>query len=342
MKTFTDKEISDSASRLTQPLREAIYSADIAEVIVAISAKYSITGRKISNVSGEIGYIILGLARPEEFTSRLSDRLGIKTDDARKLVQDIYQSVLKPLATELKHLYGFELNENAFNAKPPPVAPQAEPQKPATLVIPPRPVVQQTEPTPRPAPPSPPPASTQANPPPPAITPAEPRPLPPRQAPSAPPPAPNPPYPPQQRPQMPKNAVSSETSLSSPKPAAPTVPRAPRSIFSPQIPAQELPREPSRPAPEKPTLPHEPRVFTPRRPTFPPQDTDPYRETVMPQEKELQQKRDTVSDPRGTEPPFQVKRGEPPYVNPKIPPIDLRDDAPRPPAPPDPHWEKLT
>ncbi len=155
MKSFSDNEIREKFNNLPLPLKEAIYSADIAEVIVAISAKYGVTGKNVTNVSGEIGFIILGLTRPEEFAPRLAERLGIKPDDAKKLALDAYQAVLKPLAGELKRVHGFDLNESAFDAKSPPVAQQAEPQKPPALVIPPRPVVQQTEPSSRPSQPAP-------------------------------------------------------------------------------------------------------------------------------------------------------------------------------------------
>lgn len=386
MKTFSEKEIEERFQKLSSVLVEAMYSADNARAIVKLSGKYSITGRKTSNVAGEIGYVILGLTKPEEISSRLSERLDLKPSDAALLTKDVYQNVLKPLATELKRVHGFDLSEGAFDAKSPLVAPHTEPQKPPALVIPPRPVVQQTQPTPRPSQPPPPPLrpvpppqprtfeqATQSSPPSRAPEPRAPfTPLSrapikppdiPRQASAPPPPAPPPALPPEQveprplaiarapqaPPMPPRPSAPRESPIAPPLPPKPPTlpePRSPRNIFSPQMSGPLEPqREPARPAQEKPTPPLQPRVFTPKRPASPRDIDDPYRETVAPQEKELQQKRDAVSDPRGREPPFQVRKGEPPYVNPKIPPIDLREDASRPsepPAPPDPHWEKLT
>ena len=393
-KVYSEDEFEIQFDKLPETLQEALYSADVASRMFEVGEKYGLAGERMRNASMEAGNIVLGLTQPKEFIARLSEILNIKPDAATTLAKDIYQNVLKPFQDEIKHTHGFDLSESAFDAKPPLVAPQAEPQKPPALVIPPRPVVQQTQPAPRPAPPPPqPPRVLEPTIPSTPPSPAPPKPVDiPRQAPPA-PPAPPPPLPSEQMKPLPPTIVNVPLAPTpfrplpprpapiapppAPKPPTLPEPRAQRNIFSPKIPGPLEPqREPARPAQEKPTPPLQPRVFTPlqpkppsipggeengipkvkespkplgravtgfapRRPGFPPQDADPYRETVMPQEKELQQKRDTVSDPRGPQPHYQVRKGEPPYVNPKIPPIDLRDDAPRPPAPPDPHWEKL-
>lgn len=347
---------------LPDALQDALFDDEIANKMYEIGKKYSLSKDSGKIASAEAGNIILGLTKPQEFSARISERIGLKTAIADTLANDIYISVLKPLAGEIKRVHGFELNENVFGAKPPsPVAPQAEPQKPSPLVILPRPIEQKPPSPLRPVPPPPrTPEPTMQS------TPSLPTPLNPlnipRQAPVSPPPAPPPALPPEQTeprppsiaraplapPMPPRPNAPRESMIAPPLPKPQTPPRtqAPRSIFSPQTPGPLQPPPPLEPPRKDLTSARqaqssEPRVFAPKHSTSPRDLDDPYRETVTQQEKELQQKRDQVSNPRAPEPPFQVRKGEPPYVNPKIPPIDLREDATRPPKPPDPHWEKL-
>ncbi len=382
MKTFSDKEIREQFGKLSTLLKEVIYSADIAEVIVKTSEKYGITGKRISHVAGEIGYIVLGLTRPDELPSRLSERLGMKPDDAKALARDVFKNVLFPLGNEIKRVHGFEITEQALEGEPPkPAAPVPPlPKKPEPVVILPR--SPQPSIPPQPSAPLPPRAPFQPSqlpqqaapiPKPPMVAQqpfqvSQPLPSQPMGKPSA-PPMQRPPQTPrapliqqknvilpvESKPPTTQEPVAPVSRARPAIPPAPPPPGAPKNIIMPGMPQKTEqkppvpPRETPAPKPFVPPVqqsaPQQKIFVSPRPPVRPQNGGDPYREAVKPSEKEIPQKRDQVEDPRGPQPPFVPRKPTVPYINPKIPPINLREGQQPPPqqqkSPLDPYREEI-
>lgn len=392
VRIFSQEEMEVKYDVLPDALQDALFDDEIAAKMYEIGKKYSLSKENGKIASAETGNIVLGLTKPQEFPARIAERVGLKPAIADALIKDIYLSVLKPLAGEIKKAHGFELNENAFGA---PAAAGAQKPQGAEIVLERRPSAPRVE---QPAPMSKPPAPI---PPQPQQAPKQPVPIPQQPAvtirtfgqprPPAPPVAQKPPI--HQAPERPLVATPSQTA-EAPRPAPPPppsprmsvlsgslkmpeelrpLPQAPKPPPAPQKPPapepqQKEPAPPARaeplikreepapqmskpPAPPReearnivtPQAPPQQKVFIPRMPTPPRQETDPYREKVLEKEKEPPQKTDKVEDPRGPQEPFFVKKGELPYTNPRIPPIDLRtgSEQEHTPKEPDPYRENL-
>src|SRR3989338_4364321 len=307
VRVFSQEEMEKKFDSLPDILQDALFDDEIASKMYEIGKKYNLSKDNGKIASAEAGNIVLGLSRPQDFLPRIIERIGLKPAIADALAKDIYISVLKPLAEEIKKAHRFELSESSLSAR------IEEAQKPqgAQIVLAPRPPAPAPQepavrtfgqPIPQafPRPQAPPVMQKQA---PPMEQKAPMRPplvIPQKQVVAAPRPAPTPQpttTPPSPRMNVLSGSLKKPEELHPAPPAPKPLPTTPEMPKPPAPPREEtrnivLPQAPRpAPAPAGPSaIPKQPKVFIPRMPTPPRQGTDPYREKVLEGEKEPPQK----------------------------------------------------
>jgi len=212
MPKYTKQQLEAQYEKLPDTLKDAIFSAEIAEKMFAIGKKHGLTMEKTGFAAEETGFVILGLLPPREFASSLASRLDIDMDKAVAIASDINHQIFFPLREALKETHQIEIGEASIHHE------EILPRRPDTPTVP----ASKTPETPRP----------------PAPTPA---------APAASVPIPPAPAPPQNI--IPQKPIE-KTKLFTPPtggPILPPVPTAPR-IISPIPPAAPQPVTP-KPAP---------------------------------------------------------------------------------------------
>lgn len=98
---------------LPQILKEALFSTNIAEQMHEIGKKFGLTIEKTGIIAEETGYIMLGLARPDEFVANLSGGLGVDTDKAQEIAAEINHQIFFPLREELKRTHSFDMGASS-------------------------------------------------------------------------------------------------------------------------------------------------------------------------------------------------------------------------------------
>lgn len=227
IRDYTQEELETRYKKLPQPLKDALFSPDIAYAIFDTGKKHGMTIDQIGSIADETGYVIAGFTRPSEFIGNLQERLEVSSDTAREIALEINHAVFTSLREILKNAHQIDINDEEFvrsaataaqkpisspevpqrPASPPAPRPEALhpaiPHIPAPAPLPKHPPIftpQQT-PKPQPAPPPLPPDKKLAAPPPPPMPPKPPPPPPALVVkPSSPPPAPPTPPPPIQQP----------------------------------------------------------------------------------------------------------------------------------------------
>ncbi|MBI2053653.1 MAG: hypothetical protein HYT41_02825 [Candidatus Sungbacteria bacterium] len=170
MSVHTKQERDERYERLPQVLKEALFSADIAEKMFALGKKYGLTMEKIGFMSEEAGFVVLGLTPPRAFTAALAERLGIPADAAEKIALEISHEIFFPLREALKQTHQIDVGEGAVVSeesrskrqelgKPVATSPTPVPQPVPAPVPSPMPQASKSIPTP-PTPASPPPPQT--------------------------------------------------------------------------------------------------------------------------------------------------------------------------------------
>ncbi|MDP3772087.1 MAG: hypothetical protein Q8Q94_01770 [bacterium] len=111
MPRHSQQDVKRRYEKLPPILKEALFSADIAEKMFAIGVKNTLTIEQIGAMSEETGYIILGLTAPKDFVEVLAKRLGMEREITQKIAQEINHSVLALLREALMATYQTAMTE---------------------------------------------------------------------------------------------------------------------------------------------------------------------------------------------------------------------------------------
>lgn len=113
-RTYTKQELTERYEKLPDALKDAMFSADVAEKIFAAGKKHGLTIEKIGFLAEETGRVILGVTRPNEFVAVLAERLGATPDAAQNIASDINHQIFFPLREILKTTHQVDIGEAAI------------------------------------------------------------------------------------------------------------------------------------------------------------------------------------------------------------------------------------
>jgi hypothetical protein len=141
----TPKELRELYLKLPEDLKYAIFSVDVAEALGAIGKKYNLLLDKVGLLADETGLVMLGVTHPREYISSLSQKLGVDSQTARKIAEDVNEQIFRKVRESLKKLHGItdeagEIGETFKVEKPTtPPAPTYIPTPPTKPQVPPLP-----------------------------------------------------------------------------------------------------------------------------------------------------------------------------------------------------------
>ena len=103
------EKAEEQYKKLPAGLKDAIFSADIADKILASGRKNGLTLEETGILGEETGYVILGLTHPEEFMSTLVRELKLEEDEAGNISHEINQEIFLPLRELFRKTHNFEI-----------------------------------------------------------------------------------------------------------------------------------------------------------------------------------------------------------------------------------------
>lgn len=119
LQQFTQQQIDARLEKLPEVLKDALYSADIAEKMYVLGKKFGLSDEKIGFMAEETGYVILGLTPPREFVPALQEALGLDAEKTRELAREINRQIFYPLREELKKTHQIEITEEEIEKAEP-------------------------------------------------------------------------------------------------------------------------------------------------------------------------------------------------------------------------------
>lgn len=139
MNKYTQDQIDEKIQKLPQALQDSLFSPSIAEKIFDLGVENNLNIEQAGVLGEEVGNIILGFIRPEDFAKVLRESLQIAEADAKKIAGEINQAILVPLRDLLKSAHGIDVKGEAVSGTPvfmqKPSAPPPEP-KPEWIIKP--------------------------------------------------------------------------------------------------------------------------------------------------------------------------------------------------------------
>lgn len=117
MSTYQKEQIDAHLKKMSPPLKDALFAVEVAEKIHEIGVTHGLLREEIGDMAEEIGYVMLGLTRPNQFLSAFQDRLDMDEDQARDVAKDIYHQIFSPIRQALKDAYQVDIGEEALQEK---------------------------------------------------------------------------------------------------------------------------------------------------------------------------------------------------------------------------------
>lgn len=110
---YPKDEIFEHYEKLPEELKDALTSVNISDQLFEIGKKINLTVEKMGLMAEEIGYVILGFTKPQEFTSLLQKNLEVDIELASQIASEINRKIFLPLREALKQAHQVEIQMEA-------------------------------------------------------------------------------------------------------------------------------------------------------------------------------------------------------------------------------------
>ncbi len=101
---YTKKELYERFENLPDDVQEAFLSVDTYKTIKKIVDKFKLHIDQSGILSEEIGLVMLGVTRPENFLSVLEKKLNIPLETAGEIVKEINTTIFFPIRASLEEI----------------------------------------------------------------------------------------------------------------------------------------------------------------------------------------------------------------------------------------------
>ncbi len=105
-------KIKEKFKLLPEEVKEAYTSIETTETIIQIRDKYHLHIDQASALAEEMGLVMLGLSKPDEFIGTISARLHVTQMVATGITKDVNEKIFNPIKESLKQIHSLENTGN--------------------------------------------------------------------------------------------------------------------------------------------------------------------------------------------------------------------------------------
>ena len=125
--TYTKGQLGEKFAKLPEEVQEAIIAVETAETVSRIGAKYALHIDQVGELADEIGLVMLGLNRPNDFVTHIIARLGLDRAVAEAIAREVNDQIFLKIRESLQALpeagEDTEANEAIGGVEPIPASP---------------------------------------------------------------------------------------------------------------------------------------------------------------------------------------------------------------------------
>ena len=131
MQKYSKEQFWKLYEKLPQELRDALWAEDTGDTIYEITARYKASAH-LERVVQLVAQVLSGLLLPQDLRASL-EQLGIKSDSAKGIAQELNRFVFYPVKPALEQLHQMEIKVTAKVVTPGPGEEREEqsPEKPS-------------------------------------------------------------------------------------------------------------------------------------------------------------------------------------------------------------------
>ncbi len=101
-------KIKERFKLLPEEVKEAYTSIETTETIIQIRDKYHLHIDQASALAEEMGLVMLGLSKPDDFISTISTKLHVTQMVATEITKDVNNKIFNPIKESLKQIHSLE------------------------------------------------------------------------------------------------------------------------------------------------------------------------------------------------------------------------------------------
>ena len=103
MAQYTKEQYWKIYEKLPQELKEAVFSAEVAEHIATACERNNV--QEMSQVAAAVGDVLMGVTKPSDFQQVLQKEVGLKLSVAQAVAQELNRFVFYPVKAQLEEIH---------------------------------------------------------------------------------------------------------------------------------------------------------------------------------------------------------------------------------------------
>src|SRR3989344_3218347 len=105
MTNYTRKELGQKFQEIPEDLQELILSTETADKVYEVGSKHFLHIDQIGELADEIGLVMLGINKANNFVNHVADRLGIEMETASAITKDVNEQIFMKIRESLQKLH---------------------------------------------------------------------------------------------------------------------------------------------------------------------------------------------------------------------------------------------
>lgn len=128
-----EEEFDTIYDALPEDVKEAMTAVNTVNILTAMKSKYNLHIDQLGELSGEVGLLMVGAVRPQEFIGKIEASLHIPRETAKQIATEVNEKIFRPVRESLMQIHKMNDAKEAVEEKapaidttmsPPPISPE--------------------------------------------------------------------------------------------------------------------------------------------------------------------------------------------------------------------------
>lgn len=114
-----EEEFDKIYDALPEDVKEAMTAVNTVNILTAMKSKYNLHIDQLGELSGEVGLLMVGAVRPQEFIGKIEASLHIPRETAKLIATEVNEKIFRPVRESLMQIHKMNDAKEAVGEKAP-------------------------------------------------------------------------------------------------------------------------------------------------------------------------------------------------------------------------------
>jgi hypothetical protein len=105
---YTDEEFNTIFNELPEDVKEAMTAVDTVNIMMELKTKYNLHIDQLSELSAEVGMLMLGITHPQDFIGKVEASLRVPHETAKLIATEVNEKIFRPVRESLVQIHNME------------------------------------------------------------------------------------------------------------------------------------------------------------------------------------------------------------------------------------------